>query len=115
MTKTCKPTVAGILSIIAGVFTLIGFIVLVIVGYFTSSSDTFGGLVSPAANIAAIWLVLSMLFFVIGVLAIIGGAFALQRKLWGLALAGSILVIFTSFYLGIPATILTAISRNEFE
>lgn len=114
MKKTCKPTVAGILSIIAGVFTLIGFIALIIGGFATSSHAFFKGLV-PDVNVAAICFGLSVLFLIIGVLAILGGVYALQRKRWGLALAGSILVIFTSFYLGVPATIFAAISKDEFE
>ena len=50
----------------------------------------------------------------IAVLALVGGIFAVQRKRWGWALAGSIAAIFSFILLGIPAVILIAISKNEF-
>ena len=51
----------------------------------------------------------------LGIVAIIGGIFAFRRKVWGLALAGSIAAIFGSTPLGIVSTIFTAISKDEFE
>jgi hypothetical protein len=51
----------------------------------------------------------------INVIALIGGIYALQRKKWGLVLAGSIAAIFSSTILGILATIFTAVSKDEFE
>jgi hypothetical protein len=51
----------------------------------------------------------------VGILAIVGGIYALQRKIWGLALAGSIAAFFPSWILGIAAIVLTALSKNEFE
>lgn len=71
---------------------------------------------------------------VVGALVVLGGRYALKRKKWGLALIGSIcpviglqLLVFgiksleiTYIYawfgvLGIPAIILTALSKDEFE
>ena len=50
------------------------------------------------------------------ILAIVGGIYALQRKIWGLALAGSIAAFFTpSWVLGVAAIVFTALSKNEFE
>ena len=51
----------------------------------------------------------------LAVLALVGGIFAVQRKQWGWALAGSIAAIFSLIILGIPAVVLVAISKNEFE
>ncbi|GAG33364.1 unnamed protein product, partial [marine sediment metagenome] len=50
----------------------------------------------------------------LGVVAIIGGIFALRRKLWGLALAGAICAIPCSAALGILATIFVSLGRREF-
>jgi len=50
-----------------------------------------------------------------GILPIIVGKYALQRRNWGLALAGSIVAIFGSSLMGIAATILTALLKDEFE
>ena len=52
---------------------------------------------------------------IIAILALVGGIFAVQRKQWGLALAGSIAAILSLFPLGIASTVLTAISKEEFE
>jgi hypothetical protein len=46
---------------------------------------------------------------------IIAGIYALQRKKWGLALAGSIVAIFGSSIMGVLATIFIALSKDEFE
>ena len=114
MEKTNKPTTAGILNIIAGVLGLIWAICLFI-GF---------GVVSGAIGIPTGYIpgfvpgiVLSMAIpaTVIAILALVGGIFAMQRKQWGWALAGSIAAIFAFLPLGIPAIILTAQSKNEFE
>ncbi len=66
-----------------------------------------------------LWL-LSMLFIgawaLSGILAIVGGIFAIMRKLWPLSLAGSIASCFAvlSLPIALPALILTILSRKEF-
>ncbi|MFC2018980.1 hypothetical protein ACFLU4_03380 [Chloroflexota bacterium] len=84
--STKKPAIGGILSIIAGVTE-------VIMG--TTGS---GG-----------WFVA-----LLGVVAIIGGVYAIKRRLWGFALAGAICSL-VAFFLGIPAIILIALSKAEFK
>jgi len=108
------PTTAGIIAIVGGVFSLIGFIGLIIAGSITSNPAVFNVGIPPL-NMSAIFFGLSVIPLIIGIIAILGGVYALQRKKWGLALAGSILLIFTSFILGVLATVFTAISKNEFE
>ena len=51
----------------------------------------------------------------VGTVTIIGGIFALRRRVWGLALASAILAIFSMTPLGILATIFVSIGRKEFE
>ena len=114
MEKTWKPMVAGILNIVSGVLELFCFIALVIGGFVTSNPLIFEGNVPPV-NVPAICFGLAVLCLVIGVLILIGGFSALQRKRWGWALTGSILAIFSAFILGILATVFTAQSKNEFE
>ena len=61
-------------------------------------------------------LVIGVVFlFIVGIFPIIGGIYALQRKKWGLALAGSIVAIFGSSIMGILATIFVALAKDEFE
>ena len=52
---------------------------------------------------------------VIGVLAIVGGIYALKTKTWGLALAGSIGAVLTGRLLGVIALILIVLGRKDFE
>ena len=60
-------------------------------------------------SIMAVPLILS------GILIIIGGIFAVQRRQWGWALAGSIASACVSHVLGIVSIILIAISKREFD
>lgn len=50
-----------------------------------------------------------------GVLAIVGGIYALRRKNWGLAMAGAIGAAVGVTILGVAALVLTALARDEFE
>jgi hypothetical protein len=120
MEKTWKPVVAGILDIISGAVGLIAVFGLIIAIFVT------GGFAIPGTEAVPIFVPslltgIAVLLAILSTLCLAGGIYALQRKLWGLALAGSIAAIFASIPLlgglpvGITATILAALSRNEFE
>jgi hypothetical protein len=105
MEKTWKPTVAGILAIIAGALE-------VIIGLlFSTGVGILGGIFGMG------WL--SVIFaplIVIGIIAIVGGIYALLRKIWGLALAGSICALIGPwFLLGILAIIFVSLGKREFK
>lgn len=108
--KTAKPVVAGALSIFAGACSLLGvlgiFIAIIVL--------SFPGSEELPINISLILWVIAIPLAVVGILAIIGGIFNLQRKSWNWALVGSIASIFPAFYLGIASVVLTALSKNEF-
>ena len=110
MEKTEKPTVAGILNIITGALGIIWAIAMFI-------SGASGGWDIPGMEAIPASFLLGMAFssLFVAVLALVGGINAVQRKRWEWALAGSIAAIFTLFILGIPAVILVAKSKNEFE
>jgi len=95
--STWKPTVAGILDIIAGIIGVIGGLDLV----------TF-----------PLWeedVAIGVVFFAFGVIATIGGLCALRRRAWGLALTGAIFALWPGFLiLGILAIVWTAQSKGEF-
>ena len=116
MEKTWKPTVAGILDIVAGALSLVG-ITFAFVG--TLMLAAMGGADLPMgipANLILVVVVMVAIFVIFAdILAIVGGTYALRRKKWGLALAGSIAAFFGSSPLGIAAIVLTALSKNEFE
>jgi len=114
MQKTWKPTVAGILDVIAGVFALVGGLVLIVLG-------STGGLFLDYFELGIFqWVPLAFLLavgvplLVLGILALVGGIYALRRKVWGLALAGSIATVLFSQLLGILAIIFIALSEDEF-
>ncbi|MBA7715374.1 hypothetical protein ES703_124415 [subsurface metagenome] len=91
-TPTWKPTVAGVLDIVGGVIgILIGGVVL---------ADDIG---------------IGIPMCVVAIFAIIGGIFAIRRRIWGLALAGSICALLTTGILGTLAIIFVAMGKGEFE
>ena len=51
----------------------------------------------------------------IGIMALIGGIFALRRKAWGFALAGAILALFPVIPLGVLAIIFVSMGKREFQ
>jgi len=121
MEKTWKPTTAGILSIVAGAFGVIGGIRLAMIG--TIVGRLLG--VIPLPDLTSIILpalggiigALAAILLALGIVAIIGGIYALKRRKWGLALAGAIcaLLIPPPFALGILAIIFVAMGKREFE
>ena len=115
MEKTKKPTVAGIFNIITGALGIIGAIAMFIGFSVVSGGWGIPGLEAIPAFVPGIILGTAISSLPIAVLALVGGIFAVQRKRWGWALAGSIAAIFSLIILGIPAVILVAISKNEFE
>jgi hypothetical protein len=106
--KTSKPVAAGILNIIAGGLHILGALGLGIAGLVVGS---LGGMFFPSFLLTF----LAVPMAIIGVLSIVGGILAIQRKRWGWALAGSIATLISSNILGIIAVILLAISKDEFQ
>jgi hypothetical protein len=89
--QTWKPTTAGSLTISAGVLGLI------VGSVFVS--------INPLFTVGSVAIVIS-------IVALAGGVCALKRRVWGLALAGSICSIWC--WVGIPAIVFIAFSKQEF-
>ena len=109
--RTAKPVIAGAFNIVAGACSLLGVLGLLI----AIAAVSFPGSEDLPVNASVILWIITIPLAVIGVLAIIGGIYNLQRKSWGLALVGSIVTIIPAFYLGIASVVLTALSRDEFQ
>jgi len=116
MEKTWMPTIAGILDIAAGIVSFIGLIfVLVGVSVLAYTEGIGPSMGIPETLILAIAVVFAILAVIADVLAIVGGIFALRRKKWGLALAGSIAAFLASLLLGAAAIVFTVLAKKEFE
>ncbi|MFC2018548.1 hypothetical protein ACFLU4_01155 [Chloroflexota bacterium] len=122
MEKSSKPLIAGVLNIVAGAFTLLGGIVMVILTTVASTamfhyimfSAGAAGPVTPGTILSIITIV-AVCLIVSGIVSIVGGIYAIKRRLWGLALAASIFSILHNSALGIAAIVLVALGKNEFE
>ena len=133
MEKTWKPTTAGILSIIAGVPATIGGIVIAVVGgsvvalgailwaEIIPGIETIPGMPVILGTVAIILGVLTIPLIALGIVAILGGIYALKRRKWYLALAGAICSLIctiplqSAIILGILAIIFVTIGKGEFE
>ncbi|MFC1980598.1 hypothetical protein ACFLVS_07185 [Chloroflexota bacterium] len=121
--KTWKPIVAGILNIVGGALRILGSIaVLLGIMFFIPVATSVGPGPIPEMErwlipgvLQTILVITTVFLLIAGIIPIIGGIYALQRKKWGLALAGSIVAIFGSSIMGILATIFIAMSKDEFE
>ena len=118
MEKPWEPVVSGILEIICGTFKLMGGFGLIIAIIAVESNpyidiDAFTGGI-PVNAVAILW-TLTIPLALLGILSILGGIYALQRRNWGLALAGSIAAAMPSSLLGIAAIVLIALSKKDFE
>jgi hypothetical protein len=115
--------VGGILTIVSGGVGLLGLLLIVFSllmaretsyysSYYYSDTMTYDQFVRFVDVIIGFMLTIGGIFCV---LAITGGIFALRRKVWGLALTGSIAALFTFFPCGIPALIFTCMGKREFD
>ncbi len=114
--QTGKPVAGGALLLVAGIIGIVNIIlVLTVAGQFGLFAVL--ALVPGAAAIVAVCVGLVVLFCIF---AIVGGILALRRRMWGLALVGGILGLFTlgpffiSSILALVGLILVAISKEEF-
>jgi hypothetical protein len=119
--QTWKPVAAGICSIVGGALGIMSGLAAAIFGMWSSSvisgmSGMWGteSHMMPWGAAPFAWFGLPAL--ILGALAIVGGIFALRRRLWGLSLAGAICATLTpiSFILGVPAIVFIALSHDEF-
>ena len=99
--NTWKPIVGGILSIVSGAsWTAVVLLIL---------RAEWGDIPILGLSVALVFLLIG------GILPIVGGIFALKRKRWRLALAGSIGAIIGFIFSAIPALVLIVMSKDEFE
>jgi hypothetical protein len=114
--------IGGILSIVSGAIGIITGLTLAGVGVFFYLMMT--GIINIAEKepmpefmgwiFLVIYGLLGFFLILLGVLAIIGGAYSIKKKYWGLVLAGAIAGTMVFFYTGIAGVILVSLGRSEF-
>ncbi|MDD5312649.1 MAG: hypothetical protein PHO26_06415 [Dehalococcoidia bacterium] len=118
MKPTWKPIMAGILDIVSGAIGMVGGIYFVILSTVLQSIHEYLN-VDPAVIqtiqqfISSVMAIPFILVFV-GIAAIIGGVYALQRRIWVFALGGAVFSFILFFPFGLASIIVTAMSREEF-
>ncbi len=100
-----KSTTAGILSAIAGALGVTGGLMFTLVGARVVGDVQAGAFAALMLGIAGLLL---------GTVALVGSVYALKRRAWGLAFAGSICAVLIAWFLGIPAIIFVVKARSEF-
>ncbi len=114
---------AGVLNIISGAVHLLGAIFVLIFGWLGDGffSILWYGMVgtplTPITQPVAQELQAMVAIPVIGlsIVAIIAGIYTIKRRGWRLALIGSICGALLTWFLGLPAIILTVMSKNKFQ
>ncbi len=114
MEKTQMPLAVGIISIVAGVLGMLRRSVM-----FVGADLILPALAGISSTVLAIIAAVAVPALIAGIvfalLAIVGGTYALRRKIWGLAFAGSIAAMFCSVPLGVVNVVLIILSRKEFK
>ncbi len=120
--KSALLTAGGVLSIIGGILEVIGAGIMIGIGieyiirgslWFIPVIPLFPGREIVAGVLPAIIIILGIFILVLGVIGIAGGISAINRRSFGLSLAGAICIIPTVL-LGILAVIFVSVSKKEF-
>jgi len=121
--KSSMPMIAGILLIIAGVLALLSWVSVIMIDVSiidTSMLQEIDPTITPE-RVKDLLVTCGIIGCILAISPILGGIVALKRKLWGMALAGGILGLFTigplfmSSVLALIGLILIVLSRKEFQ
>ena len=105
------PLVAGVLDLIAGVPALL--LGILIAAKVTGEPPS----MLAAFGFGSVWSIaplIGKLLIIAGIIALAGGLAALKKKVWWLALAGSVVAFFCLCFVGIPAFVFTITGRKRF-
>lgn len=108
-----KARAIGMMCIITGGLALIGIFALALFIWAMSHglSVGFGNGTMPWYWIPVLTLIISLP----AIVTIVGGIYALKRRKWGLVLSGVICSLLYFNIIGIPALVLTLLSKDEFK
>ena len=114
---------AGYLNVISGVTHLLGAIFILIFGWLGDGVFNilwYGMVGTPLTPITQpvsqeLQSILAIPVIIFSTIAIIAGIFAIKRRKWSIVLIGSISGTLLTWFLGLPAILLTIMSKNEFQ
>jgi hypothetical protein len=109
------PRIAGMLSIIAGTIGILGSVIAIVLYSCVNNLQNNPGSVESSLGDPVGWAFI-ISFFIINIMAILGGMLAIKRKLWGIALAGAICALLSLWAgaLGIASIVFLTLSKDEF-
>jgi len=107
--KSAMPLIGGIMIMIGGIIEL-GYGGLLIAGSAASTSVPMVG--DMASGILA---ACGAIMLLLGLIGLLGGIFAIQRKHFGIAVLGGVLALPGWFIPALVGLILVAVSKDEFE
>jgi hypothetical protein len=121
-TKSSKPTIGGILIVIAGILAIAMGILYIVIEPHDLESWGYSPINEADLSLADLEEILGMcgvVELIFGLVAIIGGIFAIMRRSFGLSIIGGIFGLigigfFIGSLLGLIGLILVAISKDEF-
>jgi len=102
------PLTAGILDLVAGVPA-------VIIGILFLADAEVPGWLSGVVGFGVLTGTTVALVTIFAVIAIVGGVFAIRKRIWWLALVGSIFAVLCAWILGIPAIVFTVMGKKHFK
>ncbi|MDD1767958.1 MAG: zinc ribbon domain-containing protein [Methanomassiliicoccales archaeon] len=118
------PLIGGILVMISGVIGIVIGLTMAVAAAAIGDilGDLYGGMygLDVLGMIEGIIVACGVIWFIIGLIALIGGVFALRKKRWGIAIVGGVFALLTigpyflASILGLIGLILIAISKREF-
>ena len=114
---------AGILNIVSGVTHLLGSIFILIFGWLGDGVFNilwYGMIGTPLTPITqpvsqGLQSLLVIPIIILSIIAIIAGIFSIKRRKWSIVLIGSICGALLTWFLGLPAILLTIMSKNKFQ
>lgn len=114
MKKDWMPVVAGVLEIVAGVCAFIGTAAVIfavaLINYLPEVQEED----VPVELLTGFLVCIGIGLAILGLVGVIGGIFAVRRRGFGWAMAGSIAALFTATPLGVIALILVLVAEREF-
>ena len=121
MKLTWKPIMAGILDIVAGAIGMVsGLYVVALTSIFKVIQVNFRmdpnviNYIQSIEQFISSLIAIPFIVLFISIISIIGGVYALQRRIWVFALAGAISSCIVFPFFGIPSIVITALARDEF-